>query len=104
MGLCMADVMPRMQTRLCRQQTPLCCARIQSAVSTARQSLRQDQQDLSARVCRWVDRPPNPVNPVDLTLGVPTWSLIRTLVVFRIPAWNLFLEIGEARGAAEIHI
>lgn len=98
MGLCMADVMPRMQTR---QETPLCCARIQLAVSTAQQNLRPAGSFRS--VCGRVGRPQNPVDLHDLALRVPTWSLIRILVMFRIPAWNAVLEIGEARGAAEIH-
>lgn len=68
-----------------------CCARIQLAVSTAQQNLRPAGTFRCVR--GWVCRPQNPVGAV---LGVPTWSLIRRLVVFRIPAWNSFLEIGEA--------
>lgn len=64
-------------------------------------SQTSDQQELFAVLCGRVDCPHN---PADLVLGVPTWSLIRIPVVFRIPAWNLFLEIGEAHGAAGIHI
>lgn len=89
MGLCMADVMPRMRTGL---ENTIRAVRVSSWLYPLR-SKTSDQQELFRCVRGWVCRPQNPVGAV---LGVPTWSLIRRLVVFRIPAWNSFLEIGEA--------
>lgn len=96
MGLCMADVMPRMCTAgntiaLCAY--PVGC--IHSGASPP------DQQDLW--LCSPVGRPPTESGRLQCSyLAFPHGVLV--LVVFRIPAWNLFLEIGEAQDAAGAHI
>lgn len=100
MGLCMADVMPRMQTATVLQENTIAlCAYPVGCIHCAagRQTSR-----ISRCVSWWVGRPQI---SVDFNVDVGRSHIEGLIVVvFRIPAWNLFLEIGEAQDAAGIHI